>query len=176
MQTISLMTAIPLRDAIRKRILELTEELERVSTVTFAKGETPEPHDRSVEDVLADLEKAQEDYRTLDLLVTKANVTNTIQWNGREMTILEAIEINKQNREKINLYTRMAKRPKTERAQPRGVLGNAADLIAKTTYDPAEFREKASKLTRQANLLSALIDEKNVEVRIPFDASRYLGA
>ena len=171
---ITLAEALPLRAAIMRRISELIAERNEVSTITYVPGEAEsiEYPVRKVDEITAEIEEARADFRKLDILMAKANVTETLEWEGRYYTITEAIEIAKQMRSEVAELKRLAGRRKEE--IQRGFGGTVT--ITRTLYEPEEMRKKAIELEKRANRLSQLIDKKNYQVEIDFpEAEKYLG-
>jgi hypothetical protein len=171
---ITLAEALPLRAAIMRRISELIAERNEVSTITYVPGEVGniEYPARKVDEITAEIEEARADFRKLDILMAKANVTETLEWEGQSYTIVEAIEIAKQMRSEVAELKRLAGRRKEE--IQRGFGGTVT--ITRTLYEPEEMRKKAIELEKRANRLSQLIDKKNYQVEIDFpEAEKYLG-
>ena len=171
---ITLAEALPLRAAIMRRISELVEERNAVSTITFVPGEVEniEHPVRKVDEITGEIEEARADFRKLDVLMARANVTETLEWEGKSYTIIEAIELAKQMRSEVAELKRLAGRKKEE--IQRGFGGSTT--ITRTLYEPEEMRKKAIELEKRANRLSQLIDKKNYQVEIDFpEAEKYLG-
>ncbi|MEJ8543987.1 hypothetical protein [Brevibacillus borstelensis] len=176
---ITLAQAIPLRRAIERQIDYLKDERFEFSSVTIAKGETPEFPKRTIELITGELNKARADYRRLDSLIAEANLKKVVEWDGEMISLVEAIELAKQLREETGEYKRFGIRKKIERSpshyhsRSRSYDGGS-DLITMTTYDPDVYREWGKKLERRANLLSGKIEAANHSISIPFDAASYL--
>src|SRR5690606_37535078 len=163
---ITLAEALPLRAAIMRRISELIAERHEVSTVTYVPGEAEniEYPVRKVDEITAEIEEARADFRKLDILMARANVTETLEWEGQSYTIIEAIELAKQMRSEVAELKLLAGRRKEEIQQ--GLGGTVT--ITRTLYEPEEMRRKAIELEKRANRLSQLIDKKNYQVEIDF--------
>lgn len=169
---ITLAEALPLRAAIMRRITELVQERKEVSTVKLLPGQKADYPARTVNGITEEIRKARQDFRQLDLLMAKANVTHTLEWEGKEYTIMEAIELAKQMRSEIAELKALAGRKK-ETVETD--YGNTAYII-RALYDPEEMRKKAIDLERRVTRLSQLIDKKNYQVEIDFPgAESYLG-
>lgn len=174
---ITLAEAIPLRKMLERRINELFSERWDKSHVVIEKGEPYEPYPRTMEKVSEEIYELQRDFRVLGGLVAEANLSQKITWNGEELSMLEAIELSKQIRMDLNQLKSFASRKKTERVMERGRRGPSGDapsLLTVALFDSEEYRQKALKLERQVNRLSAMIEHQNHLVSIPFDASRYI--
>ena len=70
--------------------------------------------------ITEEIEAASADYRKLDLLMAISNTTQTIPWNGSDITIMEAIELAKQIRDDIGQLAQLGSRKKLERQSDRG--------------------------------------------------------
>lgn len=174
---ITLAEAIPLRKMLERRINELYSERWDKSHVIIEKGESYEPYPRTMDKISEEMEEVQRDYRVLGRLVTEANLAHKITWNGKVLSVMEAIELSKQLRMDLNQLKSFASRKKMERVMERGRRGpgsEAPSLLTVALFDPEQMREKALKLERQVNRLSALIEHQNHLVSIPFDASKYI--
>lgn len=169
---ITLAQAVPLRTIISRRIQELLQERVNVSSVEVEQGEKYEKPARSMEEITAELEVARNDFRALDVAMAKANLENTIEWDGKEISIMEAIELAKQLRGEVDQLKKFGKRKKQERHTS---WRNETVTIAYAMYDPEEYRKRALKLERQVNRLSQEIEAKNHRVEFEFEpAIRYL--
>ncbi|MFE8701098.1 hypothetical protein ACFYKX_10875 [Cytobacillus sp. FJAT-54145] len=175
MKVITLAEALPLRGVISRRIQELIQERQSVAIVEVEKGETPEPCERTFEEVSLELEQVRKDFRTLDYWMQNFNVNTRIEWNGEDMTVTEALELAKQLRGEIQSLKSFGNRKKTERVSRGGILGQKTELLAIAQYDPKAIKQQAMKLERQVTRLSALIEKTNHTYTIPFDASCYMG-
>jgi len=174
---ITLAEAIPLRKMLERRIHELFSERWDKSYVVIEKGECYEPYSRTMDQVSVEIYELQRDYRFLGRVVSEANLSEKMAWNGEELTMLEAIELAKQMRTDLNQLKTFASRKKMERVAERGRRGSGAEassLLTVALFDPEEYRQKALKLERQVNRLSAMIEHQNHLVSIPFDASKYI--
>ena len=174
---ITLAEAIPLRKMLERRISELFSERWDKSYVVIEKGESYEPYARTMEKLSEEIYELQRDFRLLGKLVAEANLAQKITWNGEELSMMEAIELAKQLRMDLTQLKTFGSRKKMERVMERGRRGpgnESASLLTVALFDPEEYRQKALKLERQVNRLSAIIEHQNHLVTIPFDASRYI--
>lgn len=174
---ITLAEAIPLRKMLERRINELFSERWDKSHVVIEKGESYESYSRTMEKVSEEIYELQRDFRLLGRFVAEANLAQKITWNGEEVSMIEAIELSKQMRMDLNQLKTFGSRKKTERVMERGRRGPGSDapsLLTVALFDPEEYRQKALKLERQVNRLSAIIEHQNHLVSIPFDASPYI--
>ncbi|MDQ0341155.1 S-adenosylmethionine synthetase [Caldalkalibacillus uzonensis] len=114
---------------------------------------------------------ARQDFRHLDVLLAKANITETLEWEGEKYTIIEAIELAKQIRSEIAELKILAGRKKEEVDMGYG----STPMVVRALYDPEEMRKKAIELEKKVTRLSQLIDKKNYQVEIEFPgAENYL--
>ncbi|MNJ90091.1 hypothetical protein D3C87_76840 [compost metagenome] len=171
---ITLAQAVPLKGIIARRIQELIQERNNVSTVTVENGVHAELPARSMEEVTKELEQTREDFRKLDVIMTHANLSNFIKWDNNNITITESIELAKQIRGEVNSLKSFGNRKKQEKENNwRNPLDKPS--TTHTTYEPEEYRQKALKLERQVNKLSQDIEAKNHSVEITFVAAdRYI--
>ncbi|USG67198.1 hypothetical protein NDK47_07890 [Brevibacillus ruminantium] len=178
---ITLAQAIPLRRSIERQIDELREERMEFSAVIIAKGETPEFPERTVEMITAELNQARTDYLRLNRLIAEANLKEVVEWDGRFISLIEAIELAKQMRQEAGEFKSLGVRKKIERASSSPYHGRprfhegGSDLISVATYDPDTYRESGKKLERRANLLSSKIETANHSLTLDFDAASYMG-
>ena len=105
-----------------------------------------------------------------------SNTTQTISWNGSDMTIMEAIELAKQMRSDIGQLTHLGSRKKLERQSGRGSGDGAVTLFNVALYDPEAYQAQARKKEREVTRLSSLIEHANHTSMITFDASKYMGS
>ncbi|QQE75564.1 hypothetical protein KDJ56_06250 [Brevibacillus composti] len=179
---ITLAQAIPLRRSIERQIDYLREERMEYASVTVAKGEKPEFPQRTIEMITAELDEARADYLRLSHLIAEANLQKAVEWDGKMISLIEAIERAKQLREEASQCKILGMRKKIEHA-PASFHGRGrsrhqeggSDLITVATYDPDAYRELGKKLERRANLLSGKIEAANHSIAIDFDAARYMG-
>jgi uncharacterized protein YeeX (DUF496 family) len=169
---ISLLEALPLRNAIARRIQELLQERDRVAFVEFEKGEEYEKPERSVEEITTELNEVREDYRKLDVLVAKANLEAKVEWDGKEITITEAIELAKQLRGEASKLKNYGRSKKQERKYS---IGDTKTVYRKALFEPSEMQKQGLKLERMADRLSLAIEKANHLHTIKFDAAeKYL--
>jgi len=174
---VTLAEAIPLRKMLERKMNELFSERWDKSHVVIEKGEVYEPYPRTMEMISEEIYQLQRDYRVLGRLIAEANLTHKVIWNGEEFLMIEAIELSKQLRMDLNQLKTFAAQKKMERVVERGRRGSggeASSLLTVALFDPEEYRQKALKLERQVNRLSAIIEHQNHLISIPFDASRYM--
>lgn len=172
---ITLAQALPVRNSISRRIHELLQERNRVAFAEVEKGEKYEQPARSIDTVTKELNEVRADFRKLDVLVAKENLKATIQWDGKEITIIEAIELAKQIRGEVKDLKNFGNRNKQERKSSNGWGNSEANIIVYALYEPEEYRKAALKLEREVNRLSLEIDRKNHFVEFEFEnAENYI--
>ncbi|MFP3726397.1 hypothetical protein U8V72_14510 [Priestia filamentosa] len=172
---ITLAQALPVRNAISRRIQELLQERNRVAFAEAEKGEKYEAPSRNIDDVTTELREARADYRTLDVLVARENLKATVQWDGGEITLVEAIELAKQVRGEVKSLKDFGNRKKQERKSSNGWGSSESNVIIHALYDPEIYRKAALKSEREVNRLSMEIDKKNHSVEFEFEnADKYI--
>ncbi|MBE3596613.1 MAG: hypothetical protein IMW86_06160 [Hydrogenibacillus sp.] len=124
-----------------RRISGLIAERNDVSTVRYVPGEAEniEYPVRKVDESTAEIDEARADFRKLDIRMARANITETLEWEGQKYTVTEAIELAKQMRGEVAELKRLAGRKKEE--IERGTGGSI--IVVRALYDPEEMRKKA---------------------------------
>ncbi|NPC92880.1 hypothetical protein HOO54_11740 [Bacillus sp. WMMC1349] len=171
MSKIALFEALPLRNAISKRIQELLQERDSVAYVEFDKGEEYIKPTKTVDQIKAELDTVRKDYRDLVVLVTEANLNAKVVWDETELSIIEALELAQQLRGEANKLKSYGRSKETER------LSSYSDIISyrKAMFDPEKMQSKGLKLERMANRLSNAIEKANHHYEIEFEAAdKYL--
>ena len=167
---ISLAEAVKLKSILNVKYNELFQERRRVAFVTVEKGETAVVKGRSIAQVEAELDTIRKDIRTLDRLVYEANLNNTINFLGEQLTLVEAIEYAKQIRYETEEIKDLSYSEKEELQMGYGDLA----IVRVAMFDPESYRLKADEYERLAHKLSNLINAKNYQVQINFDDSKYI--
>lgn len=170
MANLSLAEAVKLKSVLAKRIHELEEEMYRVSFVEIEKGGKVPKQPRTLGMVEKDIDEVRLDFRILDKLMYQANIENTVDFNGEELTIVEAIELATQLRAKARKFKEFGAASKEEYPYS---YGEGIPLIKLAMFDPEEYRLKAIEMERQANRLSNAINTKNYTVELDFDSEKY---
>lgn len=170
MGNITLAEAVKLKSVLHKRIQELEGEMRRVAFTTIEKGEAPKTGSRTLAQVEKELDDVRLDSRILDRLMYRANIDNEIQFQGKNLAIVEAIELATQLRAKARFYKELSTSEKEE------ILFGYSD---KTTvyrialFEPENYRIKALKAEKDAHKLSNLINAKNYSIVLAFDDDKY---
>ena len=99
---ITLAQAINLLSSLHKKVNELQNEFFTVHIIEVPKGENYTPYDRTVEDVLQDLSDVQQDILSLKEIIQEANLKNQVEWDGRSISMITAIESAKQLRYRLD--------------------------------------------------------------------------
>lgn len=167
---ISLAEAVKLKSILNVKYNDLFQERRRVAFVTVEKGETAVVKGRSIAQVEAELDTVRKDIRTLDRLVYEANLNNTINFLGEQLTLVEAIEYAKQIRYETEEIKDLSYSEKEELQMGYGDLA----IVRVAMFDPESYRLKADEYERLAHKLSNLINAKNYQVQINFDDSKYI--
>ena len=170
MKTIPLAEGVKLKSILTKKIQELINEIHLVSHAIVEKGEKPNPSGRPLTEVEMELAQVRKDSRTLDKLIYRANIDHTISFKGEELPIVEAIELASQLRAEASLYKDLGKE---EKERLYHSTGDSIIFYQVAMYDPAEYRNRANDLEKEAHRLSNLINAKNYQVEIEFDDSNY---
>jgi hypothetical protein len=163
----TLAEVLPIRASMGKRLQELEEERMQNSTVTTPKGEIVVFPDRTVDQITEEINELRADIRELDFAILEANMNNRVEWDGEEITIMQAISIVKDMRSELKEIRRLA------RTQKEVVERWGDSAVTRATFDPEAYRKKAERLERQANKLSSMIDRANFDVMIDIDLSKY---
>lgn len=171
---ITLAQAINLLSNLNKKVHNLETEFYTIHTIEVPKGEKYTPYERTVEDVLKELAEVQQDILELKEIIQQANVSNQVDWDGKKISIIRAIETAKQLRSRLDFIMTLSITKKREYVVHHH-SGAIMEQIA--LFDPAEYKKQADKLSRQVELLSSRIDKVNytLEIDIPL-ASKYLEA
>lgn len=169
MKKISLAEGVKLKSILTKKIQELITEIHMVSHIIVEKGTEPKSSGRNLIEVEAELAQVRKDTRTLDKLIYRANIDNTISFKGDELPIVEAIELASQLRAEASLYKDLGQ------SQKERIMSSSDSILLYNValYDPSEYRNRANELEKEAHRLSNLINAKNYQVEIEFDDSNY---
>lgn len=170
MSKLSLAEAVKLKSVLAKRIHELEEEMDRVAFVEIEKGSKKPKQERSLSKVEEEIDEIRKDFRLLDKLMYRANFENSIDFNGEDLTIVEAIELATQLRAKARKFKVFGSAVKE--MHPYG-YGENLPVIRLAMFDPEEYRVKAVEAERQANRLSNAINTKNYSIFLDFDSEKY---
>ncbi|MEG0260405.1 MAG: hypothetical protein RR595_12430 [Lysinibacillus sp.] len=168
--TINLAEAVKLKGILAKKVQELISELNNSAFVTIEKGELPKTSNRAMPIIEAELSQIRLDMRTLDRLVYEANIQNKVAFKSQQLALVEAIELAKQLRAETDLCKQFSMH---EKETVRMGYGDNSMLYEIAMYEPAQYRERAATLEKDAHKLSNLINAKNYSVEINFDDSRY---
>lgn len=173
---LTLAQIVVLSASIVKTINELIRERNDIAFAKASKGEAYIKPVRTFQELTAEIASAREDLRKLDILKAKANVANTISWNGEDLTIIEAIDLAKQLRIEANEFKVFGSKKKQD-FENSGWGANASQLIVYAQYDPEKARQRGIKLTAIAERLSSEIDKANDKIEIVFaNANKYITA
>lgn len=169
---ITLAQAVHTLGDINKNIQELIRDRNEVAYVTATKGETYETPSQTVEEATAAIQQARADYRELQKLMRKANLENTIVWDGQEVSLDEAIEISKQQRGELNIIKGFGR---AKKQQNNTNWRSDSTEVTYALFEPEVYRKAALKLEKQVRKLSQDIEAKNHAVEIEFSAgARYI--
>ncbi|MBP1308787.1 hypothetical protein JOD82_001807 [Paenibacillus sp. 1182] len=158
---IKLSQAVTLQSIIKKRLSELKQERDQLAYLFVAKGDQPDtPEDRTFDQVNIEIEATQMDLLEIESKIAKANSTFGVEWDGRHMTIGEALRLAKLFREQAREYGDYGSQRDNDIDRSRMLTTPVLKVL---TYRPKDYAEKAQKLTRKANKISDLIDEANLQ-------------
>jgi hypothetical protein len=160
---ISLMQAVKLLADLHKKAAELEQELFTVHTIEIPKGESVEPYERTVEKVLAELQELQGDIVELDLILKKANLSAKVEWDGKDIPVITAIETAKILRKRALVFKRLGNTPPKKYNQQ---YGSSVLMEEIALFKPSEYKLKGEKILRQADLLSTRIDKVNLTLEL----------
>ena len=169
---ITLAQCVQLLSSLNKKEQELRNDIFNNYTIEIPKGEKFEKPTRTVEDIFRELNDVQADILNLDDLIKQANMDNTIEWDGKHISVIRAIETAKQLRSLVSTYKMLGE---TKQRVYTAGYGSGTVMETVALFDPEKYRKLADKTSRQAELLSSKIDRVNytVEVNVPF-ATKYL--
>lgn len=166
---ISLAEAVKLKSILNRKVHELTAEVSSVSHVIVEKGEAPKLPAHTLAQVEAELAEVRRDARKLDALMYRANIDNTITFKDEEMPIVEAIELATQLRAEVEHCKQLSQSEQESFYHSSG----EAVFYRVALFEPAEYRERANHLEKEAHRLSNAINAKNYAVQIDFDDAKY---
>lgn len=168
---INLAEAVKLKSILRTKLNDLLMELERVAfIITIDNTTSTATSNRSVVEVEQEIAQVRLDMRTLDRLVYAANINNTVSYNNTEIPLVEAIELASQLRAETDHCKHFGTYEKQE-IEPN--YGDSTVFYKIAQFDPADYRQRANDLERQAHRLSNAINAKNYSITIAFDDSKY---
>lgn len=170
MNSFTLADGLRLRSLLTKQVKELEQELLRAAFSVVEKGQSLPHQKRGLEDVDQDIKMMRQDIMILDRLIYEANLTNAIDYQGEAIPLVEAIEYAMQLRAQAALYKQLGSAVKE---QPEYGFGDGAIYIRVARFEPDEYREKAMQYDRNANKVSSLVNARNYQIELDFDASRY---
>lgn len=170
MNSFTLADGLRLRSLLTKQVKELEQELLRAAFTVVEKGQSLPHQKRGVEEVDHDIKMMRQDIMVLDRLIYEANLANTIEYQGEAIPLVEAIEYAMQLRAQALLYKQLGS---SSKEQPEFGYGEAVSYVRVARFEPDEYREKAMQYDRNANKVSSLVNARNYQIELNFDASRY---
>ncbi|WP_342514506.1 hypothetical protein MKY34_07190 [Sporosarcina sp. FSL K6-1522] len=170
MANITLAEAVKLKSVLTKRIHELEDEMRRVAFTTIEKGNTPEQGPRTLGHVETELDEVRLDSRVLDRLMYRANIDHTIDFQGQQLAIVEAIELATQLRAKARFYKELST---AEKEEIQYGYSESTTIYRVALFNPEDYRVKSLQLEKDAHKLSNLINAKNYSITLAFDDSKY---
>lgn len=173
MTKVYLFEALPLKNAISRKLHELVHERDDIAYVTARKDEEYEKPERTFAEVTKELNDVRDDYRKISLKIAKANAGSTVETaTGTVYTIVEALELAKQLRAEASRLKRFGQSKKTERLPSY----NPSEVEYKyAQFDPKSLKAQGEELEKFANSLSNAIERANHINYISFgNADKYM--
>lgn len=167
---ITLAEGIKLKSILTKQIRELETEAHRVAFITVEKGAPRPTISRTLQDVETELEQVRKDQRKLDYLIYVANSTNTVEFEGKNLPLVEAIELAIQLRAKASYFKTFSLASKEEIQYG---FAESTTIYRVALFDPEEYRIKALQSEKSAHQLSNRINMKNYSIILDFDGADY---
>ena len=167
--TINLAEAVKLKSIITKKIQELQHSVHQVTHTIIEKGELPVKPDYTLEMLEQELKSLRFDSRKLDALIYRANIEHLITFKDEEMPIVEAIELATQLRAEAQFCKQLG----SEEKESFYHSGGDVLMYRVALFDPISYRNRANELEKEAHRLSNLINNKNYQIQIKFDDSKY---
>ena len=165
MKKMSLKDARVLKANLGKNLAALVEKRENVAVVTIMPGEDPNDFiDVSVDDLTLKIDACIEQLLSVGTVIRRANVGITAVSPEAE-DIASLVEKSILLRKEANYCKALGE--KNPKFRERGRYGlEVTQLVNVTTYDIAKYAERARKLTREAENLSANIDRLDLETLV----------
>lgn len=163
---ITIAEAIKLKSLLSQKYNELTRErssnaTERVKTPS----DTVDFPKRKVLDITNDIQEVLNDSAELSLLLAKANIENTVEFDGKEITLVSALDLVKVLRSEVVTLKRLGE---AKDSQLRSDY--SSEYYEILLYNPVPVLERSKELERKVNRLSNAINAKNftTEIEVPF--------
>lgn len=156
-----------LKNAVSKRLHELLSERNKNAFVEFEKDEEYIKPDKSFEELTKDIEKVRSHYMAVKKALAESNLKNTIEWNGKELTIVEALELVKELRDESDRLISFGNNPIIQRSS-RGIY-DSKTIYRKALFEPSELKKAGEKMRKEANRLSILIDKANFNTSVELE-------
>ncbi len=165
MKKMSLKDARVLKAHLGKHLAALVEKREKVAVVTIMPGEDPNDFiDVSVDDLTVQIDSCIEKLLAVGTVIRRANVgMATISPESEDVASM--VEKSIFLRREANYCKELGE--KNPKYRERGRFGSeVTQLVNVTTYDIAKYAERAQKLMRDAENLSASIDRLDLETMV----------
>lgn len=167
---ITLAEGIKLKSILSKQLRELEAEAFRIAFAKMEKGSEPPKLSRTLTDVESEMEQIRSDLCTLDFLIYKANSLNTVEFEGKQVALVEAIELAIQLRAQADFYKQLASSEKEELLYG---LSESQPVYRVALFDPEQYRQKAQQTEKLAHQLSNRVNTVNYSIELDFDGSSY---
>lgn len=168
--TITLAEGVKLKSILSKQIRDLESEARRAAFATVEKGTLPPLVSRTFEDIEKEIEQARLDQRKLDFLIYTANSTHTVDFEGQQIPLVEAIELAIQLRAKASFCKELSLANKEEIQYG---YAESTTVYRVALFDPEAYRQKALLAEKSAHQLSNRINTKNYTITLDFNGSEY---
>ncbi len=156
-----------LKNSVSKKLQDLLRERNQIAYIEFEKGEDYTPHARTFQEVTNDIAKVRGHYRAVKKGLSESNLHTTIQWQGEELTLVEALELVKELRSEADSLKMFGNSQQVERIS-RGAF-EAKVSFKKALFEPPVVKKDGERLLKEANRLSILIDKANFNAMVEFD-------
>ena len=166
---INLAEAVKLKSILTKKIHALQSSMHSAAFVIVEKGEEPKLPTKSLQQYVNELNEVRTDSRKLDALIYRANIDNTLTFEGETMPIVEAIELATQLRAQALFAKQLGEATKEEYFHSSG----DTVLYRVALFEPLDFMERGETLEKLAHRLSNAINAANYSIMIDFDDTKY---
>lgn len=166
---INLAEAVKLKSILTRKIQELQSGMRNAAFAIVEKGGEPKLPTKSLEQYETELAEVRADSRKLDALIYRANIDNTVTFEGDTMPIVEAIELATQLRAEAQYAKQLGESVKEDYFHSSG----DAILYRVALFEPLHYMERGQELEKLAHRLSNAINAANYSITIDFDDSKY---
>jgi hypothetical protein len=172
---ISLTEAINIISIIKGKLNEAYAQLDKVSTVSYAKGEEKPEKTTDVDELAEEIAVLQEDLISLSMAIDEANRSTVVDFkvNDRSLYISEAIVRAQIMRQSLRQLKKLADAP--EKPVMRSSMYRSEGNYEVATFDVKTYKNIAESLEKKVNRLSLSIDKANAITSVEFaNVEKYL--